>query len=111
MAFPLNPDVEIVLEERLSEDIEEALSLDYIDAGFLHGPLTTDELTFYELQSDEFLAAIPQSNPLTQLDVIPFKKLSEENFILVSETTGPIYFKRLLPLVIIINLLLKSYSK
>ncbi|MBO6550228.1 MAG: LysR family transcriptional regulator [Rhizobiales bacterium] len=91
-----NPDVEIVLEERLSEDIEEALSLDYIDAGFLHGPLTTDELSFYELQSDEFLAAIPQSNPLAQLDVIPFKKLSEENLILVSETTGPYLFQEII---------------
>ncbi len=91
-----HPDVEIILEERLSEDIEEALSLDYIDAGFVHGPITKAGLTFYQLQSDEFLAAIPQSNSLTQLDVIPFKKLSEENLILVSESTGPYLFQEII---------------
>ncbi|GAA6211671.1 LysR family transcriptional regulator [Hyphomicrobiales bacterium 4NK60-0047b] len=91
-----HPDVEIILEERLSEDIEEALSLDYIDAGFVHGPITKAGLAFYQLQSDEFLAAIPQSNPLNQLDVIPFKKLSEENLILVSESTGPYLFQEII---------------
>ncbi len=92
------PEIHIKLFELLSNEIETELSDGKLDAGFLHPPLSENTLSYYDLNAEEFVIALPENHDLAKKNALSIADLSKEDFILVRREVGPALFDRILSL-------------
>ncbi len=84
------PGVELVLREATSVRILEMLESGELDVGLVRTPLVENTLvSLLPLDRDEFVAALPSTNPLAQRARLRLADLRLEPFIMYRSTEGP----------------------
>jgi len=84
------PDVNLLLEEKHSLDLETDLREGRIDAAFLRPPLRNmSGIELYVLEKEEMLAALPREHRLATASRLALKDLADEQFVLFPRTIRP----------------------
>ncbi len=76
-----HPDVDVDLEERLSDDIVHAVGEDSADIGIIAGSVNADGLTVMPYRSDRLVLAVPTSHPLADKTQISFAECLGYEFV------------------------------
>ncbi|MBO9678065.1 MAG: LysR family transcriptional regulator [Acidovorax sp.] len=76
------PGVELVLKESTSVRIMERIEEGELDVGLVRTPLMASaQALLTPLLSEEFIAALPEGNPLAQAPVLKLRDLADESFV------------------------------
>lgn len=79
------PEVEVVVEELLSDQIIDRVQTEQLDVGILVTPVQEAQLQVYPLFYELFVLYISNYHPLTRLDKVPFEELDLADMWLLKE--------------------------
>jgi DNA-binding transcriptional LysR family regulator len=86
------PGVNLVLREKSSAAMAEALLGRHVDVGFLHPPVgeaAGGELAVEGMSSEPLIVALPEGHELSGLSEVPLSRLAEERLVIVPRDEGP----------------------
>ena len=81
------PGVELILREATSVAIMQMLEDNALDIGLVRSPLLQpSKATLVQLQQDEYIAALPRGNSLTEKRLLHLSDLADQSFIMYAPT-------------------------
>lgn len=83
------PDIKIHLRTLTAPEQIQALLRREITAGFLRGPIDSDEIASDIYMRDDVVAVLPVTNPLAEMEKIPVHRLAEIPLIPISSDVAP----------------------
>lgn len=92
------PAIDLMLDERLSKDIEDALISDELDIGILHPPVSVSNLELWPLPAERYVIVVPRDDKLADHKSVPITALAERELVLTSRRIGPVIYSRVLSL-------------
>jgi LysR family hca operon transcriptional activator len=84
-----SPESQLLLRTMDAPEQIEALLKHEIMAGFLRGPIHSDEIAFETYMREEVVAVIPETWELAKLERVPVKELAKMPMIAISERVAP----------------------
>lgn len=85
------PDIDLDLRELSMAQQIVAMRKGQIDIGITRPETYTDEISTLPIFDEQFLVAVPASNPLASLASVPLSRLANEPFILFPKDTSPLF--------------------
>jgi LysR family hca operon transcriptional activator len=83
------PNIQLLLKTMTSPDQIKALQRREISAGFLRGPIDSDEITSEVYMREDVVVVLPQDSPLASLDRVPLAELARMSLIPISAEVAP----------------------
>lgn len=90
------PQVELELSEMTIADQVKALLEERIDVGILRPPISNHSIQTQILYNDPFIVAIPDSHTLKNQSSIKLSALTNESFILFSQSSSPLFYSKII---------------
>jgi LysR family hca operon transcriptional activator len=83
------PESQLLLRTMTAPEQIQALLRHEIMAGFLRGPIQSDEIAYETYMRERVVAVIPENWDLAKLERVPVKELAKRPLISISETVAP----------------------
>ncbi len=88
-----HPDVAATLRQSFAEEQYTLLLRGEIDVGFLTGPVRSDALESFLVQSDQFVALLPAGHKRANANAVSLQDLADQPFVLGSEDKWRVYHR------------------
>lgn len=88
--------LEVVLHELNSQEQIDALVNDELDLGFIHTDRVPVPLRVRHLDSERFVACLPDGHPVAQRRTVRLVQLADDPFVLFARTSSPDYYARII---------------
>jgi DNA-binding transcriptional LysR family regulator len=87
--------LELVLHELNSQEQIDALANDELDLGFIHTDRVPAPLRLHHVDTDRFVACLPESHPAAGKRSLRLAQLADEPFVLFARSASPEYYARI----------------
>jgi DNA-binding transcriptional LysR family regulator len=92
------PDVNVTLTEMSQQEQIQALLDRKIDVGFVHAPISHQDIQTVTIYSESLLVALPPDHPMADREKIELRSLADEPFLLCPESVKPDLYSQILQL-------------